>query len=207
MLLLSGALALASSTHAAFADPLSYDMLNGDTGSFPHWDRNYTGSGNTTQNRAPLTGGLGDLTDGVIPTQNWNQVENSSGNGPYVGWQGASSSFHPSVTFHFQPGAVIHRVIVHADDADGSGGVSLPNAVVIAGISYDVDQNMPGREPKALGFDLQSPVAASVLEVQFMRSNQWVMISEVQFEGMVPEPASLAALAVGALALVRRRRS
>lgn len=204
--MMAGALALAGSTHAAFVSPISYDMLNGDSGSFPYWDRNYTGSGNTTQNRAPLTGGLGDLTDGVIPTLNWNQVENAAGNGPYVGWQGSPSTFHPSVTFHFQAGAVIHRVIVDADDSNGSGGVALPTAVKIAGITYDVDENMPGSAPKTLAFDLQAPIAGSVLDVQFIRSNQWVMISEVRFEGIVPEPASLIALAIGAAALIRRRQ-
>lgn len=47
-------------------------------GFFNYWDRDYTGNGSVAPISAPhtndgeaLSGGLGDLTDGVIATQDW----------------------------------------------------------------------------------------------------------------------------------------
>jgi hypothetical protein len=60
-------------------------MLNGEGGpGNPYWDDTYNGAGSTTTDLAPLSGGLGQLTDGIIPTENFNLVEP---NGPYVAWE------------------------------------------------------------------------------------------------------------------------
>ena len=68
----------------------SYAMPNGNGqavgGSFNYWDLNYTGTGSTTTDGAALSGGVGDLTDGYVEAQSWNNIESGSGSGPYVGW-------------------------------------------------------------------------------------------------------------------------
>lgn len=190
--------------------PTSYDMENGNgvasSGNFNYWDLSYSGSGTTNVDRSLLTGGLGDLTDGVIATDNWFNVENVAGSGPYVGWR-TDIDGDPTVTFRFLGGAIINSVTVYADDADGQGGVNLPDAVVINGISYDVDETAAGTNPKILTFSNLNFVG-DALDIEFVSSNAWVFVSEVQFDGRpVPEPASMAALGLGVLALVHRKRS
>jgi hypothetical protein len=49
--------------------PASYDMLNGESGSYTYYDDTYDGDGDTGTPLAPLSNGLGDLTDGVIATE------------------------------------------------------------------------------------------------------------------------------------------
>ena len=81
---------------SAFAGVLvvsSYDMPNGagqasgaGPSGFNYWDGTYNGSGNVHQDGAPLSGGVGALTNGIISTQPFYLVENAAGTGPYVGW-------------------------------------------------------------------------------------------------------------------------
>ncbi len=124
-------LGVSNVANAAAISPISYDMLNGNGqaigGSFNYWDKNYTGSGNTTQDNAPLSGGLGDLTDGVIATDNWLNVENVAGEGPYVGWL----SLDPTITFNFANIVNIDSVTIYVDDYNGvgAGNVRVPHSV------------------------------------------------------------------------------
>lgn len=196
------AMGLGAVSSAAPLTVASYDMLNGNTGSYNYWDETYSGVGNTTTDGAPLSGGTGDLTDGVVATDNWYVVEAPAGNGPYVGW-----TIDPVITFNFSSLVSIDSVTIYADDSDGAGGVSLPTGVTIDGTLYDVDETMAGANPKALtfsGLDLD----VTSLDIQLHRSNQWVFVSEVQFDGEpVPEPATLAVLGLGALAMRKRRRA
>src|SRR6516164_5693457 len=69
----------------AFAGVLavsSYDMPNGagqasgaGPAGFNYWDGTYNGTGNVHQDSAPLSGGVGALTDGIISTQPFFNVE------------------------------------------------------------------------------------------------------------------------------------
>jgi hypothetical protein len=77
---------------SSYAMPNGYGTATG--GNFNYWDLNYTGSGSTNVDGAPLSGGLGDLTDGIIASGRWNTVENGAGTGPYVGWQ----TVHPTIS-------------------------------------------------------------------------------------------------------------
>lgn len=185
--------------------PSSYDMLNGNTGSYEYWDETYTGAGCVTCNNAALTGGLGDLTDGIIATDNWYVVEAPAGNGPYVGW-----TLDPTITFHFAPGTAIDSISIYYDDSNGAGGVSTPGSFVINGVNYAVT-DAPGSAPNVftvsgLGF------VGDTFTLTANRNNSWVFLSEVSFDsgtGSVPEPASWAMMLAGfgAIGAGLRRRS
>lgn len=206
--LLAGlSLAGASSAWALGVTPVSYDLSNGDGqahgGTFNYWDKGYTGSGATTTDRAALSGGHGDLTDGVIATQNWFQVEDAAGNGPYVGWRDTD----PTIVFHFAESLQFTSITVHADDSDGNGGVFAPRGITIGGDFYSFDDPV-GSAPNAFtvsglflsGQDI--PVT-----IHNRTSGGWTFVSEVTFAA-VPEPGTWA-LAFGGLAMVAgwQRRS
>ena len=125
----------------AFAAPISaatYEMYNGngeasDPHSYNYWDREYDGIGSVsglgpkTSDHEYLSGGTGNLTDGVIPGSNYHEVENLEGTGPYVGWR----NYNPVITFHFTSLTTIDTVNVFVDDDDGYGRVNLPSQVDI----------------------------------------------------------------------------
>ena len=191
---------------AATVSPVSYDMPNGSTGSFAYFDSSYSGSGNVNVPGAALSGGLGELTDGVIATQNWNVTP-----APYVGWQS-----DPVITFHVDQVYAFSAITLHFDDSNGMGGVFQPASVSVNGVGYAVPEN-PGAAPFGFTADLAGMQADS-LTVQIFRTpgSAWVFLSEVSFEGAVPASAPVSPIplpagglllvgALGALGLVRRR--
>jgi hypothetical protein len=190
---------------AASAAPIpnSYSMLNGNSGSYNYWDDSYNGSGCTTCDGASLSGGRGDLTDGIIATDNWYVAEASAGAGPYVGWV-----VDPTITFHWNVGTSINSATFYLDDSDGAGGVSAPQSVTVNGINYAIAEPA-GSAPFAFtasGFAF----TGNDLVVTLHRKNGWVFLSEVAFVGgdnRVPEPASALLLLIGlaAAATVGRR--
>lgn len=199
--LLSAAAVLlfSSMTQAAIVTPTSYDLINGNSGSFNYWDDSYTGSGNNQQNGASLTGGLGDLTDGVIATQNWNLVEGPTGpQGPYVGWVNTN----PTVNFHFGSVVNIDTITVYADDANGYGGVAAPLSITINGTNFSVT-DPSSADPLVLTFDNLSLTTADI-DITFYRRSSWVFVSEVTFENSsaVPVPAAAWLFASGLLGLI-----
>ncbi|GCL62445.1 hypothetical protein AQPW35_15260 [Rubrivivax pictus] len=189
--------------------PTAYDMPNGygqaNLGSFNYWDKAYTGSGDTSLDFAPLSGGLGDLTDGVIATGRWDAVENLEGTGPYVGWAGID----PVITFHFAQSHSFSQVTIWHDDANGHGNVATPMAftVTVGAQSQRFDITDPaGDAPFASTLVLGPGFTGSSLQLQVHRFDTATMLSEVQISA-VPEPASAALLAAGAgLLLALRRR-
>jgi hypothetical protein len=200
----------AASTQAASVLPTSYDMPNGygqaSGGSFNYWDRAYTGSGNTQLDFAPLSGGLGDLTDGVIATERWDMVENVAGTGPYVGWL----SLDPVITFHFASALQFTEVTVWHDDANGYGNVATPQAFVVTVGSQSQTFNITDRDgdtPFASTLLLGPGFVGSSLQLQVVRYDSATMLSEVSFQAAaVPEPATWAMWALGAAVLVQARR-
>lgn len=206
--LLAAALCMtAGMATASTVSPVSYDMPNGSTGSFTYFDDSYSGSGNKAVPGAALSGGLGDLTDGVIATQNWNATP-----GPYVGWQS-----DPIITFHFDQVYAFTAITLHFDDSNGLGGVFQPASVSVNGVGYAVPYN-PGTAPFAFTADLAG-LQADSLSVQIFRTqgSSWVFLSQVSFDGAVPTSAPVAPVplpaggllligALGALGLMRRRR-
>lgn len=189
---------------AAAVTPDSYDMLNGNTGSFQYWDHIYNGAGCVTCDNAALSGGRGDLTDGVIAANNWFVDEAPAGNGPYVGW-----TLNPTITFRWTSAITLNSLTFYLDDANGAGSVSAPSSIDVDGVNYSV-ADPAGAAPFAFTVSGLS-FTGTDLVVRLNRQNQWVFLSEVSFDGSVPgrvpEPGSLALLAaaLGALGFSTRR--
>ncbi|MGE0594460.1 MAG: PEP-CTERM sorting domain-containing protein [Vicinamibacterales bacterium] len=193
--------------------PTSYDMPNGhgqaSGGTFNYWDLSYSGVGSTNVDGAPLSGGHGDLTDGIVAGDIWFNVENAAGTGPYVGWR----NIDPRIDFHFASVVEFLSVRIHLDDANGFGSVNLPTAVRFTAGAATTTINVvdpAGSAPLWVNFDLAGlGFAGSALSVELLRKNQWVFASEFEFDGRaVPEPSMLllAALGLGAGARRVRRR-
>jgi len=159
--------------------PAYYDMLNGEGGTYTYYDDIYDGDGDRTQPLAPLSNGLGELTDEVIATEHWNQTS-----GPYVGWV----SVDPTITFHFAEPMNIDVVTLHLDDAGGGGGVDVPVDVTVS-MGGDTlvfpGYDPPGDEPFAFTCpDLG--MSGDTLELtlaDYTSSSSYMMLSEVQFYG------------------------
>ena len=191
---------------AAVVNPTSYDMPNGNVGSYTYFDDTYNGSGNIGAPGSPLTGGLGDLTDGVVASDNWTVTEAPAGPGPYVGWD----NVNPLITFNFSALTDFMFLRIHFDDSNGSGGVSAPASVTINGTNFTIADPV-GSSPFWAQFDISGLASTNQLAVQINRQTSWVFASEFEFEDAslsgVPEPSTMFIMGGGlsALALLRRR--
>ena len=210
----SAPVAAALFSGVVLAAPLTvtrYDMPNGDGqvhgGTYNYWDANYSGAGNPTVDRSPLSGGLGKLTDGVMATQDWYLVSDSAGTGQYVGWFNTS----PTITFHFASSVTVNEVKLYVDNSH-VGGVFAPSDVVINGTSYANPSWVSASSPELIdisGLNLNG----DSISVQLTNPTiYWVFMSEIEFSGSsapaVPEPETYALMlaGLGVLGLVARRR-
>ncbi|MCI0494160.1 PEP-CTERM sorting domain-containing protein [candidate division KSB1 bacterium] len=194
-------LALTNFAQATIINPISYSMLNGQSGSYSYWDENYNGFGNKTLGLAPLWGGLGDLSDGIIATQNWNIVEAPPGNGPYVGW----NNYNPLITFFFSTMVTINQLTIYVDDANGYGGVMVPAGANIsmggANLNFSITDPFTSH-PIAVTFSGLN-LTGNSLGLTLNRRASWIMLSEVAFEGsVIPEPSTFLMLGAGLLGLI-----
>ncbi len=185
---------LAAPCAATIVLPTSYEMRSPDNGTFNYQDDSYNG----TNTGGFLSGGTGDLTDGVIAGAHWNVTP-----GPWVGW----FNVNPVIVFRFAPGTMINTIDFYFDDARGSGAVTLPQGVQLshAGITIDAlptitTNDIVGRYSYNIG-----GLAVDALSATLLRNTGWTMLSEVTFSGTVsagppaavPEPASWAMLILG----------
>ena len=212
-LLLPAALFAQASTvvSGGFASPYavsSYSMLNGNSGTWRYWDYTYSAGSNQYSDNAPLAGGTGLLTDGFGATTSWYAGPNPAGNvqGQFVGW----SAFNPSITFFFSSLTNFTNVRVNYDLAY-YGGVGAPGATTINGVSHAT--TLPGGSaPFWADYDISTLPSTSSIQMDFSRTDSWIMISEVQFQAVTaaPEPASVALVSTGLLGVfgfARRRRT
>ena len=183
------------------ASPLtvsSYSMFNGGTGSFNYWDQNYVPCpfGNCTTTGALLTGGTGELTDGVMSNIDWNVAGNPE---PWVGWDtGQPNGLNPIVTFNFASIVTINSVAVWFDNTLGFGQVGAPGMILVNGVSYTPPQNTEGAQSFVIsGLN----ITGNSVTVQFDQSDPWIMIGEVTFNGSsstnTPEPSTGLLLGTG----------
>jgi hypothetical protein len=207
--------ALAAGTAAASNVPVaSYDMNNGhgqaSGGAFNYWDRAYNGTGATTTDDAPLSGGVGDLTDGFAATDFWFSVENDAGTGPYVGWYSPVRR-NPVVQFDFSLESDVEQIRVHVDHSQ-VGGVFQPLAYLVNGNAWSFTPLADG----TIGWVTLTgtPVSGSQMSLTLVHNTfeHWIFVSEVELIGThgdpIPEPASGALLLMGlglAGAAARRR--
>ncbi len=181
-----------------------YGVANG--GSYNYWDKAYSGAGAASTDFAPLAGGLGDLTDGVVANQRWDQVENQDGTGPYVGY--ARDAWQ--IVFRFAQPLAFEQVTVWHDDANGYGNVATPAGFDVAVGAQtqsfaitDPAGDAPFSSPLALG----PGFVGDTLTLTVHRRDTAVFLSEVQFNAApVPEPATWAMLALGLAAVAWRQR-
>lgn len=198
---------LAGPAIAAPVMPTSYDMDNGNTGTYNYWDDLYDGAGNNQLDGAPLTGGLGDLTDGYVETAPWFTVEGPRGpNGPFVGWLRKN----PLITFNFSQAYAFSSATFHFDN-QSDGDVDAPSSISINGQNQTIPFQTPGGGYFSFSYDLtgQGPTDTLVAQI-FGGQGPWIFLSEVTFEAAdarVPLPAGvwLLGAALGGLGLLRRR--
>lgn len=206
---LSGLTALAD-----VVSPITYSAPNGGQGAFPYFDDTYIGPCRSPYNvdilfcdqyvpYSPLSGGHGQLTDGVAVDLNWWRYPNT-----WVGWlekdytlAGAQCvrpgegclpglGAPPEVQFYFTDAYSFQLIQIHVDDSDGYGGVSVPLKVEVSDgsttIEYSVD-DPPGPRPAWLTFDAAGLTGSSLLVRLFFRT-AWVMVDEFRFYADVTLP-------------------
>ena len=157
-----------ASASADLVPVISYDMNNGDgqgqLASYNYFDFTYTNNtthqvdanantsgsnlpipSNAAPQVAPLTGGTGILTDGVVATQNWSVVSSATGTitspyagslvgqpTEYVGWKYQD----PTIAFHLAAGQDVSSISLYVAAynsalGDGNGLVAAPKNVLL----------------------------------------------------------------------------
>ncbi|MBT9500941.1 MAG: hypothetical protein IV092_06835 [Burkholderiaceae bacterium] len=215
VLVSAAAMAAATQAHALAAS--SYDLINGDNSSLGTSlrDDSYAGgTGNKTVPYAALAGGLGDLTDGAVAPSNWNITP-----GPFVGWRDAYLP-SPTISFHFGQDVDLAEVRVHINKGYSPGSVDLTMGGTTRHFAVDMDVSGAANDWVSFaGLALSGDTlvlrlndrAPEIVNGIFL-SRDWILISEVTFDGKVsavPESSTHALLLVGLLGLGagQRRRA
>lgn len=194
--------------HADIVPVHSYDMINGRSGFQRYIDETYNGMGNPLVDSSFLSGGTGQLTDGVV---GGNDIL-ANGSFEWLGW----FEVQPSIRFDFGQPARLDTFSVHAASVSFFGDVDLPGTITIDfsddGVNFANPivrtTTRPERDnPLSQWIDTDlGGVTARYARAFFTDGDQpWIFLSETQFTGVLPTPAA-AALGIGGLMLGTRRR-
>ena len=214
------ALTQASAT-TILAVPLSiasYAMPNGESGSQTYYDDTYGGpgaSGNPGVSGSPLSGGLGQLTNGLFaaPADIFDDE--------WIGW----ANIQPTITIDLGSAHFVNTIGFHASNwSPPFNDVGAPGS---AALSYSLDNvtytplgtylttvaDQSGDDPRWV--DLPFGVGARYLRAQLFDGTKqagtspgakpWIFLDEARVDGVVPEPTTLALLALAAVAFPLRR--
>ncbi len=203
LILLSSFFALGSA-YATEIPVASYSMNNGAAGSYDYRDFTYVPcNGVCDVTNAPLSGGTGKLTDGVLPSTDWDQ---EGYNTQWVGWDIYQGGTNPTATFFFGSTVNVRSVTIWLDNTAGRGMEFLPESVTIAGQNFLIPPDYVDG-PRAYTFDVN--ITSDNVPVQFFQTPgyNWIMVGEVSFNDAVPEPATLSLAGAGMLAAWWKRRA
>jgi|GEM_PF-2895319 len=178
----------------------------------------YDGAGGEAAGAQPSTfltnfadTGTAELTDGfVVTTGGFDQAG-------YVGFRDLNAddgTSQPQVTFDF--GSLYDVSTIDVSYRDVEGTIQEPDAVFISVSSNGVDYSTPvsfgpfvgtGGSGVTTTLDVSGLADARYYRLDFRQDVEWLLLSEVAFDGTaVPEPGSLALLGLGGLCVLRRRR-
>ncbi|MFN7925008.1 MAG: PEP-CTERM sorting domain-containing protein [Bryobacteraceae bacterium] len=196
--------------NGATINPLFYSGPNGGTGAYTYFDDSYNAPGApVTTPYAALSGGLGDLTNGVTTTQNWGTTP-----GPYVGWlqsphtnggapcstPGSGTGLDycnpalngaPSFLFDFSnhPGGVkVNTIGIHLDDSNGLGSVRPPLRVEVNGGSFTLGFNLADPvtpDPKWYYLDASILPSNTQFTLTLFYQSVWIMVDEIMFDDSI----------------------
>ena len=183
----------------ATLSPISYSMPNG--GGFPGYEDETYSSPNCPNCPGYLSGGLGQLTDGIT-TPSFFPDEGGTFS-TMVGW-----TFDPEIFFYFDSTQSFGQVQIHLSDAHGRAGIALPSSIdILIGsttLTFNpVAQNETGSLNEWHSFNTQGLSGDSV-KVTLHRSQTFEFVDEFAFVGgaaAAPEPSTMI-LGGTALALV-----
>ena len=152
------------------------------------------------------------LTDGVLATGSWDD-------GTHVGFRNNSDNGNPQPRVTFDLG-LLHRVFtvdIWTVTAFNAGNESALISSSVDGVTFSspitVDPIIWNGGFANANLQRGSIDVSTLPDGQFYRVDvfdpaEWVMINEIQFDGIpVPEPSATILLGLGALVLGRRRRA
>ncbi len=190
LLLLTAALAAAD-----VLSPVSYATTNGKLGpgGLLYRDDAYSGNGDPKQDNSRLSGGLGQLSDGVQSCSDDPGKDCGGGPGwPWVGWQS-----DPTITFTFGNRNDFKTVRIYTANRPNAGAHMWKTATVSFsddGVTFrdyfiHTTTKVDVANHKARYIDIPVNASARVVRVHLVRDapDSWVVIDNVTFEGQISE--------------------
>lgn len=218
-LIISGAFATGAA--AAPLHVASYDMQNGEEytsfGGWEYFDETYSGSGDTTTARAALSGGTGDLTDGVIGTATWQpkvfgmtdaeKAAIQADMRPYVGWyvqESKGAPYEVAIKFNFDSTVIANSVTIHGLmgnlNRSSNNEPTMPDYFRLTNGDTTVTLDMSGT-PHATrtyaetidlggmeGDSLTLSMGFDFDPSDWFSGRDFIFVSEVQFDGVAAVP-------------------
>jgi hypothetical protein len=216
------AIASATAVSAVGLPIASYSMENGQSGSQTYYDDTYGGlgaTGNPGVAGSPLSGGLGQLTDGVFAD------DTDIFDDDWVGW----FSIQPTITIDLGTPRSVDFASVHASNwSPPFNDVGAPGSAILS-ISLDnvtytplgpyvmLPEHVSGDESRWIDFPFGGFTARYVrfqlndgtkLAGTSPGPKPWIFLDEIRVDGEIPEPTSAAfaiAVILAATTLGRRR--